>query len=68
MQGVDEVRGDARPGGPEGVADGDRAAVDVGLVAVEPELLLDGEVLRREGLVDLDEVDLVERGARALAT
>jgi hypothetical protein len=54
------------PGGAEGVAEGDGAAVDVGLLAVEAELLLDREVLRGEGLVDLDEVHLVERelGAR----
>ena len=35
-------------------------------VAVEPELLLDREVLRREGLVDLDEVDVAELEAGAL--
>jgi hypothetical protein len=63
---VDEVRGDARAGGAEGVTEGDGAAVDVGLGAVEAELLLHREVLRREGLVDLDEVHLVEVHPRAL--
>ena len=36
----------------------DSAAVDVDALAIEPELLLDRQVLRREGLVDLDEIDV----------
>ena len=47
------------------MAERDRAAVDVDLVAVEAQLLLDRQVLRRERLVDLEEVDVVERQARA---
>ena len=39
----------------------DRAAVDVDLLAIEAELLFDREVLRRERLVDLEEIDVVER-------
>mmetsp|Transcript_31128 Transcript_31128/g.98789 ORF Transcript_31128/g.98789 Transcript_31128/m.98789 type:complete len:245 (+) Transcript_31128:1312-2046(+) len=61
---VREVRRDARAGGAERVADGDGAAVGVGDLPVEAQLLLAGEVLRREGLVDFHDVDLVERHAR----
>ena len=42
---------------------GDGAAVDVDLRRVEPELLHHGKRLRRERLVQLDQVDLVERQA-----
>ena len=48
------------------MAERDRAAVDVDLVAIEAQLLLAREVLRREGLVDLDQVEIVERQLRAL--
>ena len=41
----------------------DRAAVHVHLVAVEAELLLDRQVLSRKRLVDLDQVDGLERQA-----
>src|SRR2546430_1037391 len=40
----------------ERMAERDRAAVHVRLLAIEAEVLLDGEVLRRKRLVDLDEV------------
>jgi hypothetical protein len=63
---MDEVSGDAVAGGSEGVAQGDGAAVDVGLVAVEAEGALDGNILGREGLVDLNEVHLLEGEASAL--
>ena len=53
----------ARAGHAERMAERDRAAVDVDLVAIEAELLLDGEILRGERLVDLDEIDVVERQA-----
>ena len=54
------------PVAPERVAEGDRAAVEVHLGDVETELVDAGERLRRERLVELDDVDLVEResGAR----
>src|SRR5262249_51841325 len=61
-----ERQHDPRPRSPERVPERDRAAVDVDLLAVEPELLLDGEVLGREGLVDLDQVHAIERLADAL--
>src|SRR6185369_13936559 len=50
----------------ERVPERDRAAVDVDLVTVQAELLLAAEVLGREGLVDLDEVDVGELHAAAL--
>src|SRR5579859_6661097 len=48
------------------MAERDRAAVHVRLVPVEAEVLLDGEVLRRERFVDLDQVHVRDRQARAL--
>src|SRR5579859_3425119 len=39
------------------------AAVDVQAVDVDPELLLPGETHRREGLIDLEQVDVVGRQA-----
>lgn len=47
-------------GGGHRVAQGDAAAVDVDLVGVEGEAAHDGHAHRREGLVDLEEVDVVE--------
>src|SRR5262249_21133737 len=43
---------------PERMSDGDRAAVDVHLVLVEPELANHDEALGSERLVQLDEVDV----------
>src|SRR5947208_209972 len=57
---VEEVRGDARARGAQRVAERDGAAVDVGALAVEAQLTLDGDVLRGEGLVDLDEIEVRE--------
>ena len=39
------------------MADGDGAAIDVDLGAIEAELALDREILRGEGFVDLEAVD-----------
>src|SRR5438046_2298315 len=44
----------ARAGHPEGVAERDRAAVDVHLFGIQPQLTDDYEALRGEGLVQLD--------------
>src|SRR5215216_3443646 len=54
LQAVDERRHDARPGHPEGVAQGDRAAERVQLLVRDPELLLARDDLCGERLVDLD--------------
>ncbi len=50
---------------PERMAERDRAAVDVGLLAIEAQLLLDGQILAGERLVDLDQVDVGQREPRA---
>src|SRR4029078_3300278 len=52
-------------GGTERVAERDGAPVDVDAREVAARLLLPREDDRRERLVDLDEVDLVERHPRA---
>src|SRR5438094_9490961 len=57
-QGVEQVDGDARAGRSERVADRDGTAVHGGLGAVEPQLLFDGEVLRRKRRVHIDELEL----------
>src|SRR5690606_18667017 len=62
-----EGQEEARAGRAERVAERDRAAVDVDLVAVEVERLLDAEVLPRERLVDLEQVDVLDLHAGALA-
>src|SRR6478735_7709295 len=59
-EGVEQVRGKAGAAGGEGMSERDRTPIDVGAGAVEPQLLLDREVLRRERLVDLDQIDLRE--------
>ena len=50
---------DTSAGSADGVADGDGAAVDVDLAHVEVQLTRDGDGLRGEGFVGLDEVDIV---------
>ena len=57
---ADEGGGEAGAGAAEGVAEGDRAAVDVELLLVDAELAGAGEDLGGEGLVELDQVDVVE--------
>src|SRR5580765_3872420 len=63
-QGVQQVQREARAARAERMPQRDGAAVYVGALAVEPELLLDGEVLGGERLVDLHQVHVVEREAR----
>src|SRR5574338_1717177 len=57
---------DARPGGADGVAEGDGTAVDVDAIPVEAELVAIGQDLRREGLVDLDQVEIVDAATHLL--
>src|SRR5256885_677795 len=59
-QRVEQVDRDASAGRGERVADGDGAAVHVRLRTVEPQLLLDGEILRGEGLIHFHQVHLLE--------
>src|SRR5947208_3566330 len=56
----------ARARGADGVADGDGAAVDVDLVGIPAEPLVDGAGLRREGLVGLDQVEVLDGPAGLL--
>ena len=55
--------GDSGTGGAEWVTEGDGATADVGLVVVQAELLLDGQELGSEGLIDLAQVHLVQAQA-----
>src|SRR5205809_904576 len=48
------------------MAEGDGAAVDIELRLVDAELLGNGEDLAGEGLVDLDQIDVVQGEAGAL--
>src|SRR5437762_13871701 len=64
---LDEQRQEqACAGHAERMPERDRAAVHVDTISIELELPLDGEILTGERLVDLDEIDVVERqtGAR----
>src|SRR5262245_4033748 len=61
---VHQRQDEAGAGGAERVAERDRPAVHVDLPAVELELLLAAQVLRRESLVDLDAVDVADRELR----
>ena len=58
---VEERRDDPGAARPDRVAERDRAAVHVDLVPVEAELAAVGEGLGRERLVDLDEVEGLDR-------
>jgi len=61
LQFVEEGGNDPGPGGPDRVAEGDRSPVDVHLRPVEAELTAIGKRLRGERLVDLDEVERLDR-------
>ena len=63
---VEQGGHDPRAGHPERVAERDRAAVGVELVRVDAELVAAGHDLRRERLVHLDHVHVVDRHARRL--
>src|SRR5437588_3983353 len=65
-QTVEQGARDARSGHAERVTDGDRAAVDVELVDVDAELTVRRDHLGGERLVDLREVDVVDREPGAL--
>ena len=65
---VEQLGGDGGAGSADRVAEGDRAAVGVDLVLIEPEVVDHGECLGREGLVELDDLDLLELAPRAFRT
>src|SRR5436190_3261613 len=58
---VEQRRDDPRARGPDRVSESDRAAVHVHLVPVEPQLATVGQRLGGERLVDLDQVERVDR-------
>src|SRR5262249_32687570 len=63
---VHQVSEDARARGPQRMADGDGAAVDVGALPIEPQLLLHRQILWCEGLVDLHQIEIGELEAGTL--
>src|SRR2546423_10375621 len=62
---VDQRRGQAGAAATKRVTDRNRAAVDVQFCVVDAQLALAGEGLRSERLVQLEQVDAVERQFRA---
>src|SRR5438477_12725477 len=62
----DERERETRTRRAQRMAERDRAAVHVRLLAIEAELFLDGEVLRRERFVDLDEIHVLDLETGAL--
>ena len=62
---VEELRGELRAGAPERVAERDRAAVHVEPIVRDAELARAVEGLAREGLVDLEEIDVRDLHARS---
>src|SRR6266550_2742048 len=63
---VEERRQDSCPRRPDGMAQCDGAAVHVDLVPVEAELVAVRQHLGREGLVDLDQVEVIDGAANLL--
>src|SRR5467141_94295 len=63
---VQEVRGDPRSGGGQRVTHGDGAAVDVGAIARQAQVLLHRQVLGRECLVHLEEIEVAQLGRMTL--
>src|SRR6185437_11068603 len=63
---LEDVAGEARAGHAEGMADGDRAAIDVVLGRIDVELVAAVEALRGERLVQLPQVDVLDLEIEAL--
>ena len=61
---VEQGAGDPGPGHAERVAERDRAAVDVQPVQVDPQVPVGRDDLRRERLVDLHQIDVIDRSCR----
>ncbi len=62
---VEERRREARAGAAERVAERDGAAVDVQAIGIDVEFAEAGQDLHGEGLVQFDEIDVLERQAEA---
>src|SRR5690349_24856372 len=60
------LAGDARASGTERMTERDGAAVEIGLAFVDAELAHAGDGLGREGLVDLDDIDILDGEAGTL--
>src|SRR5579863_3370048 len=54
----EQGEGDARSTHSDGMAQGDGAAVDIDLLSAQPQDPLDRQILRREGLIDFDELHI----------
>ncbi len=65
LQRVDQRREDPRPARADRMAQRDRAAVDVDLRGIELQLPRHRQRLRRERLVQFEEIELAERQVRA---
>src|SRR5258708_27216982 len=63
---LQDVAGEPRAGHAEGMADGDRTAVDIVLLGIDAELVARIEALAGEGLVELPNVDIVDLQAMTL--
>src|SRR4029079_15203725 len=63
---VQERHDEARAAHSERMAERDRAAVDIDPLRVEAQLTDDREALRRERLVQLDEIDILDADTRPL--
>src|SRR6185436_19304619 len=63
---LQDVAGKTRAGHAEGMADRDRAAVDVVLLGIDAELVARIEALAGEGFIELPEIDVVDLQAMAL--
>src|SRR6185369_15866295 len=63
---VAEHRDQPRPAHPERMAEGDRPAVDVDLRRIQTELVDANERLRRERLVQLDQIEVADRDSGPL--
>src|SRR5262245_22203659 len=66
LQRIEQRGQDARSGGADRMPEGDRAAVHVHRGRIEAALAHDGDCLRRERLVHLDQVEALRRGAELL--
>src|SRR6185295_14962254 len=65
-QRVQQMQGDSRAAGAERMTDGDRSTIHVGALAVQPQLLLDRQILGGKRLVYFNEIHIVEFQSRPL--
>src|SRR4051794_36037439 len=63
---VNELRRELRASGAERMTERDRAAVHIHSFGIDPEILDDRDDLRRERLIELDHLHVLQRDAGAL--